>query len=263
MLTKRSEKTSRFRFRQYETAIEKKMHRHQNHVRVEEECNRLLRTLRSLPSSPSRHRHTPADRKNSNSRLRAHTALDHLQATRYEGINRSNNQQIDEDEEENKEFKQDDDDDDNLRETLRATYHANFSGMQQTGNNGLSRLENIISAAINARDKSSRQTSPNRSGAAVLSSTGTIFSGCTVPMTQQGSNVSMCAERVALLQALAEDNDCVIEVRLLNCLNIFFILKTSFRAWPFAVMFVTVCHSTPVERVVNSLWIVEISPFIS
>ena len=61
----------------------------------------------------------------------------------------------------------------------RETYSDHYSGLQAYGNSGLTKLEELIDAAIQARDNAPH-TSSVKFGAAVLSKKGQIFTGCNV-----------------------------------------------------------------------------------
>lgn len=61
----------------------------------------------------------------------------------------------------------------------RSSYTKHYTGLQAYGDSGLTKLEELIDAAIQARDNAPH-TGPVKYGAAVLSKKGEIFSGCNV-----------------------------------------------------------------------------------
>ena len=89
-------------------------------------------------------------------------------------------------------------------------YETHFTGLEAYGSSGFTKLENLIDAALKARNDASRQCRI-RYGAALISSTGRMFSACNLDSNHQ-KQLSICAERLALLQARSNETDCVIEV---------------------------------------------------
>ena len=89
------------------------------------------------------------------------------------------------------------------REQDRTRYREHYSGLEAYGETGLTRLEELIDAAVVARDAApAARESGLRTGAAVLTRAGKIFSGCAVEsVSSRGLSVS--AERTVILNAVS------------------------------------------------------------
>lgn len=98
---------------------------------------------------------------------------------------------------------------------LQQIYRRHFGdAVNDYGSDGRSRLENLIAAAVTAQGKASHVL-PARIGAAVLSSNGKIYAACNI---HSGDDTQMivCAERMALLKAVGDDSECVVEGMVLS-----------------------------------------------
>jgi cytidine deaminase len=67
----------------------------------------------------------------------------------------------------------------------RDRYREHFRGLQASGDSGLSKLEELINAALAARDKST--SAGERRGAALLGASGAVFTGCTIDSGAHGA----------------------------------------------------------------------------
>ncbi len=63
-------------------------------------------------------------------------------------------------------------------------------------------LQKLVEAAINVREKAHAPFSNFKVGAAILTNSGEIFTGCNVENASYG--LTMCAERVAIFKAISE-----------------------------------------------------------
>ena len=94
----------------------------------------------------------------------------------------------------------------NIRTTNRSNaqliYDAHFSGLESVGSSGMTVLEELIDIALRASEHAVGNQMSR--GAAVLSSTGDVYTGCEIYMKGYDQNGIISAEKSAVVSALAD-----------------------------------------------------------
>jgi hypothetical protein len=85
---------------------------------------------------------------------------------------------------------------------LQETYQRSFTGIEACNKDGISVLDTLIESSLEASEHARPNTLGIRNGAALMTTDGTVFTGCNVESNTNGLCVS--AERTAILKAVSE-----------------------------------------------------------